>query len=201
VASVWKIYALLDPRTGEPRYVGQTKQSLIARVQKHISKKEYNHKYSWIAHLRKLGLSPGFIKLYECFDSQTADEAEIFFIDNFKGRGFKLTNMTEGGGAFKHSVETRAKISEGNRGKKRTPEQRARISETRKGKPLTLAHRANLVKSAKSRKLTAEARARIAAGSLGKKRSADTIAKRVAAYKKTCAARKARVELGAAECP
>ncbi len=44
------IYGLIDPRTGELRYVGQTKDNLHKRLRRHVASRNWGETYvqSWI---------------------------------------------------------------------------------------------------------------------------------------------------------
>lgn len=136
MAAVWKIYALIDPRTGEPRYVGQTRRTLRSRFTQHLEKRGSTHRECWIKQLKNEGLQPVMRQLYECFDGGTADAAEIFFIADFKARGFSLTNHASGGdsGCIVYDSATREKMRVARLGKKATPEARSNISKALTGR-------------------------------------------------------------------
>jgi hypothetical protein len=87
---------------------------------------------------------------------------------------------------WKHSDETRRKISEGNKGKKRTPEQRKNYKGT-----VTAEHKEKVRQANLGRKDSPERREKIRQANLGKKLSPETIAKRQASYRKTIEARTA----------
>lgn len=87
------IYALLDPRTGDIRYIGQSKN---------ISKRFSSHKYSssdypvskWISKLRKDGLIPDLVIIEE---HENPVDVEKQWIDRAKKSGANLLNLHEGG--------------------------------------------------------------------------------------------------------
>lgn len=91
-----QIYTLSDPRTGDIRYVGKTRDAK-ARIRNHLNKREHNHKGNWIESLRKLNLEP-----VVTFIDEVATEEWSFWeqhwIQVFRGWGFNLTNMNAGGG-------------------------------------------------------------------------------------------------------
>lgn len=93
---VTQIYTLSDPRTGDIRYVGKTRDAK-ARIRNHLNKREHNHKGNWIESLRKLDLEPEVTFIDEVL---TEDWSfwEQHWIQVFRGWGFPLTNMTSGGG-------------------------------------------------------------------------------------------------------
>lgn len=162
---IFTIYALIDPSTGEPRYIGQTRGPVAARFKDHLKDKRPSYKVNWLKNLKSRGLRPTIRELYKCYDGTTADAAEIFFIANFKERGFKLTNLSLGGfnGTCIHSEETKSKMSSAQKGKKFTSEHRAKIAAN------ALGHKRWLGK-----KHTAEARAKMSAARMGKPLSEET---------------------------
>ena len=110
-----------------------------------------SHKNSWIQSLFKEGLRP-VIEVVEEFDSyEPLNEAECFWIAQFKALGFILTNLTDGGAGmngvvqstdtknkraasrswYKHTEETKKKMSESAKGKKITQIARVRCSRSR----------------------------------------------------------------------
>ncbi len=90
---------------------------------------------------------------------------------------------TESRRGWRHTEETRAKISEANRGKKLSEETRAKISESLKGKKPSTETRAKISAAHKGKKLSEETRAKLSAAHKGKKFSAETRAKLSAANK------------------
>lgn len=92
-----KIYGLTDPRTGEVRYVGQTKNELRKRLRAHIGEAVAHkpvcvHKNNWIRSLLSLGLEPQIVLLEEVQEEQV-NEAEVKWIASFHN----LTNIATGG--------------------------------------------------------------------------------------------------------
>jgi len=74
--------------------------------------------------LFKRGAGPYIVALFEC-DDEILAQAEIFWIRYFSGIGFRLTNLTEGGegaSGYRHSPETRKRMSELKKGIKLRPE-------------------------------------------------------------------------------
>lgn len=151
------IYALLDPRDGSIRYIGQTSVGM-RRVRKHFyrSEKRNLHVYNWIRALRALDLEPKVSVLLEC-DISVLNKEEEFYISYLKSLGCNLTNHTGGGGGirgFHHSTLTKAKLSKALSGKEMSPEARAAMSLANKG-----------------RKLSEATKVKISAGNRGKVRS------------------------------
>ena len=125
------IYALLDPRSNEIRYVGKT-INLRKRLARHCrASKRVSHKHCWIRFLQKNGVKPTMKVLEEVIndDESVWQERERFWIAKFKSEGVQLTNADTGGrGGKMLSEEVKAKISKANAGRKRTAETRAKIS-------------------------------------------------------------------------
>jgi hypothetical protein len=96
--AVTKIYTLSDPFTDKVRYVGRTNQPKI-RLYNHIRsanilRKTKNH--AWINSVISKGGKPIMHIIDEC-ESENYAELEMFYISLFKGLGFNLTNLTDGG--------------------------------------------------------------------------------------------------------
>lgn len=128
------IYGLIDPRTNELRYVGQTKQSLSRRCNGHIcdSRRGRTHCATWIRCLLAQNLKPE-IFLIEEMNSENWDEAERFWISYFRFVGCDLTNHREGGGCnYTLTPEHRAKLSAAAKVRVFSPETRAKLSAARK---------------------------------------------------------------------
>lgn len=118
------IYALIDPRNGEIKYVGKT-NNLKKRIREHIRDEENNLKYTWIKSLKKIKLEPEVLILEET-NIEHSNFWEIFWINQCKTWGFELKNMTNGGdgsygvipwnkgkkGVFKHSEESKKLMSD-----------------------------------------------------------------------------------------
>ena len=117
------IYALCDPDTQEVRYVGKTK-SIQERYKAHLTSQSSanTHRKYWIRSLRKQGKKP-LIKVLEEVDASIWKERERWWIAEMRQQGARLTNLTDGGegtNGYKHTPETKAKISASNTGKKKT---------------------------------------------------------------------------------
>lgn len=107
-----KIYVLVDPDTGEIRYIGRTSQQLSTRLRDHIRDRKSGHKKYWIDSLRSKDLVPRIVLLQEVMDTEWP-EAERYWISYFRSIGCPLTNMTNGGDGnvgCQLSDETRAKM-------------------------------------------------------------------------------------------
>lgn len=95
----WSIYALVDPRSNEVRYVGWTTNTLYVRLRRHICdsvRKRCTYKDRWVASLIDIGVRP-LIEVLETGSGKGHGEAEKRWISYFKNSGAKLTNHTDGG--------------------------------------------------------------------------------------------------------
>ncbi len=116
------IYGLLDPRPekqGQTRYVGQSIQG-EARPKQHCYPSSYNKanrpSEKWVKKLAGLGLKPIIVVLeYDIPDRGALDAAEVYHIRFYRDHGAADLNITDGGGGargYKHSDETKKKMSE-----------------------------------------------------------------------------------------
>lgn len=129
-------YGLCDPY-GEVRYVGQSLNP-SKRLRAHCNSKERTHVGNWVRSIIAKGVLPEIFILEE-FDGlegqalqEALDESEIFFIGYFTALGCRLTNRSKGGyvkSGWRHSPETRSKMSIAHRGHSstRTPEWNEKI--------------------------------------------------------------------------
>lgn len=133
-----EIYKLIDPRTEEIRYVGQTHCGLKTRLNKHIREARYQNKtknHKWINSLIKDGCSP-VIELLEIVDftKHTWQEREIFWIEELS-KMHSLNNHSLGGDGtlgFSPTLEMRKAVSEANKRRIWTEESRKKASESHK---------------------------------------------------------------------
>lgn len=112
------IYALIDPRTDEIKYVGKT-NNLNARLYKHINIKLKTKVSCWIRSLLKADLLPIMEILDEVPDSEW-QFWEQYWIWLCMSWGFNLKNSTYGGdgGDVNFTAETIKKLREINLGEK-----------------------------------------------------------------------------------
>lgn len=124
------IYGLLNSKTNELRYVGQTKYDIVTRLKGHIKdSKRYHYSVSnWIKGLIKLGQKPKVILLEITNDAW--EESEKFWIAYAKFLGCNLLNHTEGGDSvkgFRLTKETKEKLRIANTGKSPSIETREKL--------------------------------------------------------------------------
>jgi hypothetical protein len=122
-----RLYALMDPRTDEMRYIGQSRNTKL-RDKGHFNQCKYYEtpKDLWIRELRAAGMRPDTIVLEEVHPN-ARDERERYWIKRARERGVPLLNIGPGGRGtgFPPTPETRRKISESNKGKGHSLEWRA----------------------------------------------------------------------------
>jgi excisionase family DNA binding protein len=134
------VYALLDPRTGDTRYIGQTNRGGHERLSDHYhaaARGSRLHLSCWLRVLFGLGLEPVLAILEE---TDEVLQREQFWIKHYRDRGAPLTNLTAGGEGslgFMHADETRARIAAARQGQTLTEQAKAKLSAFRKGKKHT----------------------------------------------------------------
>jgi hypothetical protein len=131
------IYALIDPRTGNVRYVGAT-TNVQRRLQEHLRRKEFRHCSRWVQSLLAEGSAPCVWILEVAGDGWQV--AERRWIETFRELGMAECNIADGGegtspGSTK-SPETRAKMSVAatrwQTGRRLSDDQRATMSAAQK---------------------------------------------------------------------
>lgn len=167
------IYALIDPRNNECRYVGKT-VDLKARFNRHCNLDLNNktHSACWIRSIKPL--RPKLVVLEEAKEDWV--EAEMFWIAYMKSLGARLTNISHGGEGplgIKVSAETRLKMSKSQSG---------RISPM-KGRPQSLKWKTTVLGMNKGRKFSDEAKANMSKAQTGRVKSEETKAKISANHK------------------
>lgn len=176
------IYALLDPRTGEVRYIGKTYRSKQRRLRQHIndsrSGRSNTHAACWVRSLLNEGLEP-VAKTIEVV-TENWEDRERYWIRYFRKR-FDLTNSCDGGRGvrvgYKHTAEARANMSRAQRNRPpRGPmseEAKENLRAAAMGRVIGPEARAKLSKAGMGRKHTAEAKAKMREAHLGKVFSAE----------------------------
>lgn len=100
------IYFLLCPFTGQIRYVGKTKTSLVQRLRRHVTKAKTfqtrNHCSNWIRSVLALNAEPIIVSAQQVEEGEDWGTLESVMIHFVKGLGYDLTNSTAGGDGFHH---------------------------------------------------------------------------------------------------
>lgn len=147
----WEIYVLVDPRTGNIRYVGVTHRTKI-RLREHVSKalnRGKTHRERWIVALAKEDLQP-IHEVVDVGEGPGWGEREAFWIAYYR-QHYDLVNATDGGEGlpgYKPSQELREKWSKQRRGvkyadgrrsgmlgRRHSEEARKRMSEAQRKRP------------------------------------------------------------------
>lgn len=136
------VYALVDPRTSQVRYVGETVRKGSTRFAQHVRTARQQTTppvNAWIRGLLDAGIAPVMVEIEEFSEKPAMHESEVFWIEQFRAMGAALLNIAPGGSTrvgYRHSEETKAKWRRerrgeraGNYGKRRTPEQKAMFAE------------------------------------------------------------------------
>lgn len=189
------VYALVDPRDGQVRYVGKSATGMKRPNEyRYLCGAEKTYKANWIRQLLMLGLDYEVVVLERLATKDQLPFAEKKWIAALRFAGARLTNMTDGGDGqcgLKHSAEAIAKISAANATRVWSTESRQRLSESKRGN-----------KCGADRIITEEARHNISKAALkrfqngihpakGVKRSAETKAKMAEARRRWWANRRA----------
>lgn len=128
------IYALLDPRTEEVRYIGKSERP-VERLGNHMNERSNCHRSHWLQSLKRDGLKPHMVILERIQGDWPWQEAERFWINRGRALGWPLTNNTEGGdGVNGLPAETRARMAAVWRGRKHKPESIDKMRLANKGK-------------------------------------------------------------------
>jgi hypothetical protein len=95
------IYVLRDPRTGEPRYIGQSSAGL-KRPKSHqlpsSIKSHSRHLHNWITQLKRLNMNYEIVVIERFFSSKPLNQAETYWISTLRKQGYRLLNISDGGG-------------------------------------------------------------------------------------------------------
>jgi hypothetical protein len=127
------IYALIDPRNGERRYIGQTTRTAHRRLRRHLARcyldNADTHNNRWLRQLLALGLEPRIEVLERCDSLADLSAAERRHIAGHRATGARLTNLTPGGdgGGHPHTPKSRQKIRMALTGKKKSAQHRLRV--------------------------------------------------------------------------
>lgn len=180
------IYLLWDPRNGEIRYVGQTKD-LKSRFSNHRTGHGTKcHCRNWELSLIGEGLRCEIAVVEEGLTSELANDRERWWITYGRQYDWPLTNHTDGGGGApgrKMSSEAKQKLRLANLGNKHSPEtieklrRHAKLPETierRRGRTLTPESRNKLSQAKRGHAVSPETRERIGQKSRGRVPSHET---------------------------
>lgn len=155
------IYALIDPSSGEVRYVGKTTDPRC-RLRRHRTEQGHNKRHKWLKELTIAGQEPQ-LRILEQTDQESWQGREQWWIAHMRLLGNELVNETIGGNGsagLAPSPQTRAKIS-----------QSVKVAWRRNPRGISADHLAALVAGRRRTPQSLETRRKIGAGNKGKKRS------------------------------
>ena len=99
------IYALGDPRDGELRYVGCTKDPVTRLHLHYVAKWNYTGAGEWIKQLKVLDLKPVLLCLESTNDVPTARKQEEHWMSELRRQGHLLLNRGKSGFADRVKCE------------------------------------------------------------------------------------------------
>lgn len=143
--------------SGEPFYVGKGKKCRAWEMRSSCRNKHWNNTAD------KYGVGTLLVEIFDCSSEKASFNLEIELISYYRGLGFPLVNMTDGG--------------EGTSGHPLSKEHKAKLSARFKGRPPHPNLLAGSRKAHLGAKRSAETKAKISAIHKGRKRSAQTAAK------------------------
>lgn len=157
------IYALSDPHTDEVRYIGKsssgTRRAKVHMQESNLRIESNTYKTRWIKEVIRSGHLPKIEVIEVLSDDSLLNEAEVFWICQFRAWGFKLTNLTDGGeGArgYVQSADSKAKRAAAITGMRRTLEQRAKMRDAHKGKVINKETRIKISNTLRGKKQSVE---------------------------------------------
>lgn len=122
------IYALVDPRDNQIRYIGKTVRKLQIRLRNHMTAADEGFE-TWVARwchsLKRQGLTPEMPVIETVPPGDDWAESEKFWIAYFRFLGANLVNHAEGGqgtDGYKFTEEQRERLRQAHVGQERTPE-------------------------------------------------------------------------------
>lgn len=148
------IYGLIDPRSGEIRYVGKA-NDVQRRLREHLKPcalKANTHKINWIKSLLLIGLQPDAVTL-DTVDVDVSSESEQAWITKLLKAGLPLTNGAEGGRGGNIGKEGHSKQAAVLRGRKvvRSDAHQQKLIAANKAKAVDPAWRTKISDAAKAR--------------------------------------------------
>ena len=136
------VYVHFDDRN-VPFYIGKGRGGRVSENSRN------RHSTYWSRYVGKHGFKD-YELLEENVDEKTALELEIYWIAQFKAWGFKLVNLTNGGdgmSGYKHSTESKLKMSNLQLGKTHSEKTKYLLAQRMLGRKLDLETRSKMSKS------------------------------------------------------
>lgn len=151
------IYTLSDPRNSVPRYIGKTTNAVL-RMKEHLKATGSTKRAKWIGSLLRDGVEP-VLEAVEVVQGSW-QEAEVYWIAQFRAWGFNLLNGDNGGlGSDRLPEDVKVKISASLSGRPNMALARSVAQYDKKGKLLavhkslqiaakaTSTHHANIIRA------------------------------------------------------
>ena len=179
-------------------YIGSSVDTAIRKGKHRNDLKHGKHRNRIVQHCwNKYGVFE-FTVLEECVKDDLIVR-EQFYLDQHCDNP-KNVNLSPTAGSclgYKHSAESRAKMSAANKGRKHSAESRAKMSAANKGVPKSAEHRAKISAAKKGVPVSAEHCAKISAANKGVPMSAEHYAKLSAARKGVPLSAESRAKMSA----
>ena len=161
------IYGLVDPNSGEIRYVGKTSVEPEKRLYQHLKASRHNttgsHLLNWLNTLTRDGKKPSICILEYVSQDDDWREKERSWISYGRSSDWSLTNTTDGGEGLQNpSPSVRQKLSDAAKGKAYASGKRSAAFRQK------MAHVAKNTKNAIGHTVSPAARARISQSLMGR---------------------------------
>lgn len=158
------IYGLIDPRTNQIRYIGQSVRPK-ERLTNHCNEKAHCHRAHWIQSLARDGLKPILLILDTVEPGADWRCVERDWIAYGRTQGWPLTNNTDGGDGVRGlPPETRERMRQNWLGRKHKPDSLVKIGQASRGRHHTEAHKQKLRERFRDRYFSPETRRRLSLG-------------------------------------
>ncbi len=149
------VYALIDPVTGETRYVGKSVRG-FRRIPEHAreaaTNKTQTHSARWVRSLLRRGLMYRVHLLEVVPVAEDLDAAEKLWIRVLREHGHPLTNHADGGGGplgVHPSAATRQRMSLAKKGRRLSTGNKLHITAALQGQQMSDERRARISKAAR----------------------------------------------------
>lgn len=147
------IYGLIDPRSGEVRYVGKSIRPK-ERLANHCNDRSSTWRTHWLRELQSEGLKPTLVIFEELPDGSDWQSAERRWIADARAKGWPLTNCTSGGdGVCDLPPDVRSRMAAVWLGRRHRPESLVRIGAASRGRTHTPEYRAYMRRIMTGRKI------------------------------------------------
>jgi len=168
--TVTNIYGLIDPRTKQVRYIGKSNNPQRRYNEHLINAKDgkRNYIYSWIRLLFKKGKRPILIILQHYVPLKLWRNAEKFWVQYYKDKGYKLTNLVPAGIGSDTTLELRERISKIGRKKWRDSKYRKMMIEAHTGRKDSEETKRRKSEAGKSKIFSEETKKKISKANMGK---------------------------------